>query len=70
MKRQFLLTILSLLTAIMGHAATDMVVDGVTYEWSPTELGYIATGWDEETPIQSLHICGVVHWSKRILQVL
>ena len=60
MKRQFLLTILALLTAIIGHAATDMVVDGVTYEWSPTELGYIATGWDEETPIQSLHICGVV----------
>ena len=60
MKRQFLLTILTLLTAIIGHAATDMVVDGVTYEWSSSELGYIATGWDEETPIQSLHIHGVV----------
>lgn len=44
------------MTAITGHAASDMIVDGVTYEWSPTELGYIATGWAEVTPIQSLHI--------------
>lgn len=44
----------------MGHAA-DIVVDGVTYVWSQNERGYIATGWDEETPIQSLHIRGTVN---------
>ena len=61
MKRQFLLVILSLLTVIAGHAARNLVVvDGVTYKWSPTELGYIVTGWDEETHIQSLHIRGEV----------
>lgn len=49
-----------MLTAIMGHAA-DIVVDGVTYVWSQNEWGYIATGWDEETPIQSLHIRGTVN---------
>ena len=56
MKQQFLITLFALMTAITGHAANDMIVDGVTYEWSSTELGYIVTGWDEETPIQSLHI--------------
>ena len=61
MKRQFLLVILSLLTVIAGHAASNLVVvDGVTYEWSPTELGYIVTGWDEDTRIHSLHIRGEV----------
>lgn len=44
----------------MGHAA-GIVVDGVTYQWSQNEQGYIATGWDEETPIQSLHIRGTVN---------
>lgn len=61
MKRQFLITLITLLTAIIGHAADDCIVDGVTYEWSNTELGYIATGWDEETPIQSLHIYAEVN---------
>lgn len=28
--------------------------------WSNQKLCYIVTGWDEETPIQSLHICGTV----------
>lgn len=61
MKRQFSIAIIALLTAIIGHAADDLVVvDGVIYEWSPNELGYIVTGWDEETPIQSLHIRGEV----------
>lgn len=60
MKRQLLIVILTLLTATMGHAA-DIVVDGVTYVWSQNEWGYIATGWDEETPIQSLHIHGTVN---------
>ena len=60
MKRQLLIVILTLLTAIMGHAA-DIVVDGVTYQWSQNERGYIAIGWDEETPIQSLHIRGTVN---------
>lgn len=60
MKQQFLIAVVALLTAITGHAAGDVVAGGVTYEWSPRELGYIVTGWDEETPIQSLHILGEV----------
>lgn len=61
MKRQFLIAIIAFLTAAIGHAATDVVVDGVTYEWSANDGGYIVTGWDEETPIQSLHIHGEVN---------
>ena len=60
MKQQLLITILVLLTAFTGHAVDDMVVDGVTYEWSQADLGYIATGWDEMTSIQSLRIRGEV----------
>ena len=48
------------MTAITGHAAGVVTVGGVAYEWSPSDLGYIAIGWDEETPIQSLHILGEV----------
>jgi hypothetical protein len=62
MKRFFLITLLTVLTATVGHAANDdIIVDGVVYEWSPNDLGYIVTGWDEKTPIQSLHIRGVVN---------
>lgn len=62
MKRQFLIAIIALLTATIGHAANNLViVDGVTYEWSSSEQGYIVTGWDEETPIKSLHIRGEVN---------
>ena len=34
----------------------------MVYEWyaQNNQYGYIATGWDEETPIQSLHIRGQV----------
>ena len=64
MKRQFLIAIIALLTATLGHAADDVVVDGVTYEWYENsithEYGYIATGWDGVMPIQSLHIQGTV----------
>ena len=64
MKRQFLIAIIALLTATLGHAADDVVVDGVTYEWYENsithEYGYIATGWDGVMPIQSLHIRGTV----------
>ena len=49
------------LTTIAGHAASDVVVDGVTYTWSINDGAYIVTGWDEETPIQSLHIRAVVN---------
>lgn len=62
MKRFFLITLLTVLTATVGHAANEIIVDGVVYEWyaQNNQYGYIATGWDEETPIQSLHIRGEV----------
>lgn len=65
MKNLLLIALLSVLTASVCHAANDpVVVDGVTYEWYENsithEYGYMATGWDEETPIQSLHILGIV----------
>lgn len=64
MKRFFLIAFLSVLTATMGHAAGDIVVDGVAYEWfenpSAHQYGYIAAGWEEAAPIQSLHIRGEV----------
>ena len=28
-----LIAIITLMTTIIGHAASDMIVDGVTYEW-------------------------------------
>ena len=61
MKRIFLIALFAVLTAMVGHAANEIIVDGVVYEWSPNYLGYIVTGWDEKTPIQSLHIRGVVN---------
>ena len=56
MKRLFLIAVIALLTATLGHAADDIVVDGVTYTYNNGT--YIVTGWDGETPIQSLHILG------------
>ncbi len=65
MKRFFLITLLTVLTATVGHAANEIIVDGVVYEWYENsithEYGYVATGWDEVTPIQSLHIRGIVY---------
>ena len=64
MKRYFLIALLTVLTATIGHAANEVIVDGVIYEWYENsvthEYGYTATGWDEVTPIQSLHIRGEV----------
>ncbi|MBR1552105.1 MAG: hypothetical protein IJ632_07285 [Muribaculaceae bacterium] len=61
MKKFLLITLIIVLTNVMGHAANDRtVVDGVVYEWSSSHQGYVVTGWDEETPISSLHIRGVV----------
>ena len=63
MKKLLLIALFTVLTATVGHAANDpVVVDGVVYEWyaQNNQYGYIATGWDEETPIQSLHIRGQV----------
>lgn len=65
MKKLLLIALLSVLTATVGHAANDgLVVDGVVYEWYENsiahEYGYMAAGWDEKTPIQSLHIRGQV----------
>lgn len=61
MKQFFLITLLTVLTATVGHAANEIIVDGVVYEWSSDDGAYIVTGWDKETPIQSLHIRGVVN---------
>lgn len=61
MKRFILIALATVLTTIVGHAASNVVVvDGVTYTWSRTDGAYIVTGWDEETPIRSLHIRAVV----------
>ena len=65
MKKLLLIALFTVLTATLGHAANDeIVVDGVIYEWyensTTHEYGYLATGWDEETPIESLHIRGEV----------
>ena len=63
MRKLLLIALFTVLTATVGHAANDpVVVDGVVYEWyaQNNQYGYIATGWDEETPIQSLHIRGQV----------
>lgn len=60
MNQKIIIAFAALLTAFMGHAAGDVVVDGVVYHWSNQELGYVVTGWDEETPIHSLYICGLV----------
>ena len=56
--RKQLIFILFLFTAVIGHAAGDVVIDGVAYHYSNGE--YIVTGWDETTPIQSLHIRGEI----------
>ena len=57
MKKHFLIALLTVLTAIVGHAANEpIVVDGVVYTYN--NGSYVVTGWDEETPIQSLHIIG------------
>lgn len=67
MKKLLLIALSAVLTATVGHAANDdIVVDGVVYEWyaQNNQYGYIATGWDEETPIQSLHIRGKVDGSQ------
>ena len=65
MKKLLLIALLTGLTANVAHAANDeIVVDGVLYEWYENSIthdyGYVATGWDEVTPIQSLHIRGEV----------
>lgn len=60
MSKHSILFLLLMMTSWSSHAASDVVVGGVVYHWSNQELVYIVTGWDEETPIQSLHICGTV----------
>lgn len=45
-----------MLTSTIGHAANDIVVDGVVYTYN--NGSYVVTGCDETTPIQSLHILG------------
>lgn len=66
MRKTFLTALLIVLTATVGYAAgDDIVVSGVVYTWhensSTHEYGYVAAGWDETTPIQSLHIHGMVN---------
>ena len=57
MKKLLLIALLTVLTAAVGHAANDdFVVDGVIYTYN--NGSYVVTGWDETTPIQSLHILG------------
>lgn len=63
MRKLLLIALTVVLTAPMSHAdGDDFVADGVVYGWyaQNNQYGYIVTGWDEETPIQSLHIRGEV----------
>jgi hypothetical protein len=56
----FMLALLTVLTATVGHAANEpVVVDGVVYNYS--NGSYIVTGWDDGAHIQSLHIRSVVN---------
>ncbi len=64
--RHLIISALMLMTIVCSHAANDpVIVDGVVYEWyensSAHEYGYVAAGWDEETPIQTLHIVGDIN---------
>lgn len=60
MSKHCILFLMLMMTSRVGHAAGDIVASGVVYHWSDQEMGYVVTGWDGETPIQSLHICGTV----------
>lgn len=60
--KQLIALLLSITTTLAGLAANDnIVVNGVVYAWSASDQGYIVAGWDEETPISSLHILGEVN---------
>ena len=61
MKQFFSVVLFTILTITAGHGANDVLVDGVAYTWSVTDGAYVVTGWDEETPIHSLHIRAVVN---------
>ncbi len=56
--KQLTIIVLFITAALVGRAADETIVDGVVYRWSNQELGYVVTGWDEATPIQTLHILG------------
>lgn len=62
MKKLFL-TAAILLGAWQTAAAVDneVVVDGVVYTWVPEQSAYVASGWDQVTPIRDLHIRSVVN---------
>ena len=59
--RLFIITMLAL-TALQLHAALErFVVEGVIYERpSQSSATLVVAGWDDESPIQSLHILGEV----------
>ena len=58
--RNLLIISVILMTGICAHAAPpeEIIVEGVVYQLS--NGAYSVTGWDNETPIQSLHILGEV----------
>lgn len=58
--KKFLITLFIALTAIAGHAANDLIVDGVVYSWSPDNTAYVVTGCDENEPRETLHILSEV----------
>lgn len=59
MKKVFFMALLLVLTAATGHAASDEIIaSGVIYSYNINSGSYIVTGWDESTPVQSLHIVG------------
>ena len=52
--KKLLATLFVVLTATATHVAGGVVVDGVVYTYKNGI--YIVTGWDETSPLQSLHI--------------
>lgn len=60
MRRLLFIMMLAALAAGAARGANEVTVEGVTYVWQGNLGAYVATGWDEETPIRSLHIRGEV----------
>lgn len=73
MKRYLVISILAILAVTVYAQGEPAVVDGVTYEWYTNDLthqyGYIAAGWDEQTPIQSLHIHSTINDGYEVLGI-
>ena len=55
---------LLLLTALVGHAANeDIIVDGVVYTWSSSDIAYVVAGLDDsnDSPKNHIHLHGIIY---------